>query len=85
MTVLGAVCKYWWNRYRWRHFKKSVDDWFRLQAVSDIDHPNTMGDDAWMVLVESMLIDSRFSPFEVQQLFDLAVVTAKAIVYARLV
>jgi hypothetical protein len=43
-----------------------------------------MRDDDWRILVETNLTDSHFSPFEIQQMIDLAVVTAKGIVASKL-
>ena len=80
VTALAAGCKYAWNRYRWRHFK----NWLWLSKQSVVDHPKEMTDDDWKVLTESILIDARFSPFEIHQLLDLAVVTARGIIASRL-
>lgn len=85
ITALGIACRYVWNRHRWRLFKKSIHNWFRLAATSNVDHPKTMQDDDWKYLVEMKLTDSNFSPFEIQQMIELAVVTAKGIIASQLV
>lgn len=87
VAVLGATIRFYWNRYRWRLFKRSVDTWIETTVITDPAddrHPNQMNNEDWMVLCENILSNSQFSPFESHQMIDLAVVTAKGIVTSKL-
>ena len=87
VTAFSVVCRYFWNRYRWRLYRSAIDQWLQssANASSAVDHPKLMKDDDWRVLCESKLSDAYFSPFEINQLLDLAVVTARGIVLARII
>lgn len=80
ITAFAAAVKYMWNRHRWRRFKRKCRNWQSHTRKSPIPHLGVLDDHDWMVLVEQMLVDSWFSPFEIETLLALAMSTAKGIV-----
>lgn len=83
LGVITAVAAFWRhrrNRRRWQVFKRQVEDWLQDTAMSVIEHPKVLQEDQWQVLCENLLMDSNFSPFEIQAILDLAVLTAKGLV-----
>ena len=80
ITAIATMFRYSWNRWRWKRFKRSAARWEEYVEV----HPIEMEEEDWQVVVEQLLGDARFSPFEVQQLLATAVVTAKGVVARKL-
>jgi len=78
ITVLLALLKRYAERRSWQNFKTLVDGWTDSLLESDqkIGH---LDDDEWKVECERMLTDSRFSPLEINELLNTAVVVAKGI------
>ena len=77
VAALAAAGRYAWNRWRWRSFKRAARRWRRYVEDAQIDHPKEIEDQDWRALVERMLTDSYFSPFETEQLMRVAEVTAR--------
>ena len=77
VAAIATVGRHTWNRWRWRAFKRAARRWRRYVEDAQIDHPKEIDDEDWRALVERMLTDSYFSPFETEQLMPVAEITAK--------
>ena len=83
VTAVAAGVNYNWNSHRWRRFKRICRLWktYARKLPQSLDHPKEIdSEEDWQVLAEEILVDSWFSPFEIQTLLALALVTAKGIV-----
>ena len=72
VALLGFLVKWFWNRRRWRRFETSIRTW-AAQETFDLD----LKEEEWKSLVAIKLSDAEFSPSEILQLLDLAVIVAK--------
>ena len=83
VTVLLAYLKRIAERRRWRNFKVSVHD--RIDRLIELEnrHPKDLSEEEWKSACERMLIDSNFTPLEVEQLLDVAVIAARGIAADR--
>jgi hypothetical protein len=79
ITVLLAILKRNAERRCWRNFKMRVDDWVDRLRESGNHHPRELDDDEWKAECERMLTDAKFSPLEINQVLDTAVIVAKGI------
>jgi hypothetical protein len=79
ITVLLAILKRNAERRCWRNFKLRVDDWMERLRQTENRHPRELDDDEWKAECERMSTDSKFSPLEINQLLDTAVIVAKGI------
>lgn len=79
ITVLLAVLKRHAERRCWRLFKERVDDWIDQLQEAENRHPHDIEDDEWKAKCERMLTDSKFSPMEINQLLNTAVIVARGI------
>ena len=79
ITVLLAFLKRNAERRCWRKFKVLVGDWIDRLRETENRHPRELEDDEWKVECERMLTDSKFSPFEINQILDTSVIVAKGI------
>jgi hypothetical protein len=77
ITVLLALLKRYTERRSWQNFKTLVGGW--TDALLESDQKIGHLDNEWRVECERMLTDSRFSPREINELLDTAVVVAKGI------
>lgn len=84
ITVLLAVLKRNGDRSRWRKFKVRVHQWMDGVQEAENRHPREFVDDEWTAKCERMLSDSKFSPLEIDQIMETAVVVAKGIAADRL-
>jgi len=81
VAAVAAAGRYAWNRWRWRAFKRAARRWQRYvrRSLEDskTEHPKELEEQDWRGLVEQMLTDSYFSPFETQQPMHVAEITAR--------
>lgn len=78
-TILLAYLRRVTQRRAWRLFKKSVDDWVDRLVESGYRDANELSADEWKAACERMLTDANFSPLEIKEVLDVAVVVAKGI------
>jgi hypothetical protein len=79
VTVTLAVAKHFVERRAWRRYKLAVDDWINRLDKLGGKHPKELEEHDWRVECERMLSDANFSPLQVVQLLDAAVIVAKGI------
>lgn len=79
VTVLLAYLKRMAERRCWRNFKESVHDWVDRFEKSENTRLNQLSEDEWKTVCERMLTDANFSPLEIRQVLDIAVVVVKGI------
>ena len=82
ITVLGAlllaVLKRNAESRRWRNFKQDLEGWARALVDYGDRHPKELRDEDWRAECEVMLYDSGFTPSEISEILDLAIIVAKA-------
>ena len=83
VTVLLAYLKRFAERRCWRNFKVSVHE--RIDRLIELEnrHPKELSEDEWKSACERMLIDSNFTPLEVEKLLEVAVIAARGIAADR--
>ncbi len=79
VTVLLAYLKRFAERRCWRNFKKSVHDWVDRFVESEKRRLSQLSEDEWQAACEGMLTDANFTPLEIKQVLEIAVVVAKGI------
>ena len=84
ITILLAILKRNAERRCWRNFKLAVDDWMERLRESEVRHPRDMEADEWKAECERMLTDAGFSPLEIHQVLETAVIAAKGIAADKL-
>lgn len=72
------------ERRRWRRFKQRVQLWIDQLDPDDDKHPKQLDDHDWRVACEQLLFDCNYSPSEIDELMDLAVLIAKSTAVDRL-
>ncbi len=77
-TVLLAVLKRNAQLRQWRNFKDDLEDWADKLLSTHNRHPKELTNDEWKSECESMLYDAQFTPSEITQIMDLAIIVAKA-------
>ena len=82
VTVALAYVKHAVERRRWQGFKKRVEHWIDRELEAD-RHPRDFTIEDWRIECELRLFDSRFSPIQIEQLLDTAVVVAKGIAASK--
>ena len=70
-TAAGLVLRWYWNRTRWRRFEVLIRSWATENFNPDLST------DEWRSLVAIKMCEAEFSPTEVQQFLDFAVIMAK--------
>jgi hypothetical protein len=82
VTVFGAVLLAVLNRNaqlrQWRNFKSDLESWADALIAVQGRHPNELSDDDWRAECETMLYDAQFTPTEISQIIDLAIIVAKS-------
>ena len=73
VAFIGFSIKWYWNRLRWQRFEASIRSWTHETFNLDLRK------DEWKSLVAIKLSEVAFSPAEIRQLLDVAVLVAKAI------
>lgn len=71
-AAIGATARWYWNRSRWRHFEEMIRTWAIGEAFS-LD----LSKDEWRSLVAIKMWEAGFSPAEVLQFLEFAVIFAK--------
>lgn len=77
-AVLLAVLKRNAQLKQWRNFKDDLEDWADKLVSKHHRHPNELTDEDWKSECETMLYDAQFTPSEITQIMDLAIIVAKA-------
>ena len=77
-TVLLALLRYYLQIRRWRNYKDDIEQWARDMVDAGDRHPKYLRQDEWRAECESMLYDVGYTPIEISQLLDLAIIVAKA-------
>jgi hypothetical protein len=81
-AILAALRRYVDQR-RWDKFKHSVTAWTHDMLAVGIRIEKQFTDDEWRSECERMLADVGFTPIEIQQIIELALVVAKGIASSR--
>ena len=71
-TAAGLVLRWYWNRIRWRQFEVLIRSWAR-DKTWNLD----LSMDEWRSLVAIKMCEAGFSPPEVQQFLEFAVLVAR--------
>lgn len=77
-AVLLAVLKRNAQIRQWRNFKDDLEDWAADLLSSHGRHPKELSDEDWRAECEMMLYDAQFTPTEITQIMDLAIIVARA-------
>ena len=77
-TILLAVLKRNAQRRQWRNFKDDLEHWASKLIAAHNRHPKELTDDEWRAECETMLDDAQFTPTEITEIMDLAIIVAKA-------
>ena len=77
-TILLAVLNRNSQLRRWRNFKDDLEDWADKLLSTHDRHPKELTDQEWRSECESMLYDAQFTPSEITEIMDLAIIVAKA-------
>lgn len=83
ITIFLAYLKRYAERSRWDRYKVLVDDWMEDLRESEEVHPNDLTDLDWRVRCERLLTDAKFSPLEIHQVFNTAIIVAKGIAHEK--
>jgi hypothetical protein len=73
VAAVGWVARWYWHRRRWRRFERAIREW----ALNEQWLPEELSDDQWKSLVVIKLSEAEFSPAEIKELLELAVLVAK--------
>jgi hypothetical protein len=65
--------RWYWYRHRWRRFEEAIRKWARDEHF----FPEDLSSGEWKSLVAIKLSESWFSPTEIRELLDLAIIVAK--------
>ena len=76
-AILLAVLKRNAQLRRWQNFKDDLEGWAVGLLSTDDRHPKELDEEEWRAECESMLHDARFTPTEISQIMDLAIIAAK--------
>ncbi len=76
VTVLLAVIKHRVERRCWQSFKRIAHDWVERLIEGGDRHPDELSEHDWKAECERMLSDANFSPLQITQLLQVAVVVA---------
>jgi len=86
VTVLLAYLKHLGERRCWRNFKESAHDLAGDLRQAGNRHPLFhMEKDEWKAVCERLLSDANFSPIQIQQVLDTAVIVAQGIAANRII
>jgi len=77
-TVLLAVLRRNAQLRQWRNFKEDIEDWADKLLSTHGRHPKELADEEWKSECESMLYGAQFTPSEITEIMDLAIIVAKA-------
>jgi hypothetical protein len=77
-AILLAVLKRNAQLRQWRNFKDDLEDWAEKLLSKHYRHPKELTDEDWKSECETMLYDAQFTPAEITQIMDLAIIVAKA-------
>jgi hypothetical protein len=77
-AVLLAVLRRNGELRKWRRFKDDLEDWAEKLLSAHYRHPKELSDEDWKSECEAMLHDAQFTPTEITQIMDLAIIVAKA-------
>ncbi len=83
VTVLLAYGKHAAERRRWKNYKLFAERWIEEILRAEERHPNELTDSQWSFEAERMLAEADFSPLEIHQLLETAVVVAKGLASER--
>ena len=79
VTILLAILKRNAERRCWQRFKTLTADWVDRLRETENRHPKDVSSSEWKSRCERLLTDANFSPIEIHQLLDTAVVVARGI------
>jgi hypothetical protein len=71
-AAVGVILRWYWNRTRWRRFEVLIRSWARDETFG-----LELSAEEWQSLVAIKMCEAEFSPTEVQQFLDFAVIVAK--------
>ena len=71
--LLIWYCKWRWSRRRWVRFENYIDRWATQEALAPVD----LTPDAWKSLCAIKLSEADFTPAEIAEHLDLAVILAQ--------
>jgi len=77
-AVLLAVLKRNAQLRQWRNFKDDLEEWAAALLSAHNRHPKELSDEDWRAECETMLYDAQFTPIDITQVMDLAIIVAKA-------
>jgi hypothetical protein len=77
-AILLAVLKRNAELRQWRHFKEDLSDWAEKLISTAGRHPKDLTEEDWKSECEAMLHDAQYTPSEVTQILELAIIVAKA-------
>lgn len=83
ITVLLTAIRRSNERRCWRLFKLRVEEWLDQFHESEGRRPGDLQGDEWKAACEQMLTAARFSPMEIHQLLDAAVIVSKGLAADR--
>ena len=76
--VLLAVLRRNAQLRQWRRFKDDLRDWASGLISIQGRHPKELSDEDWRAECETMLYDAQYTPAEISEILDLAIIVAKA-------
>lgn len=71
-AAVGVILKWYWSRTRWRRFEESIHSWV-LNETFSLD----LSQEEWRSLAAIKMWEAEFSPAEVLQFLEFAVIFAK--------
>jgi len=77
-TVLLAVLNRNAQLRQWRKFKDDLEDWAEKLLSKHNRHPKELTDEDWKSECETMLYDAQYTPAEIAEIMDLAIIVAQA-------
>ena len=77
-AILLAVLKRNAQLRQWRNFKDDLEEWAAALLSTHNRHPKELSNDDWRAECETMLYDAQFTPIDITQIMDLAIIVAKA-------
>lgn len=83
ITVLLTAIKRGNERRCWRLFKLRIEEWLEQFHDAEGRRLGDLQDDEWKAACEQMLTAAKFSPMEIHQLLDAAVIVSKGLAADR--
>jgi hypothetical protein len=97
VTAALAYAKYQLERLHWQRFKQLADAWISSQVELKVrgpgiaapvpdeppEGPSVFRDDVLTIIIEQMLTESGFTPFQTQQLLETALLIVRGMAADR--